>query len=66
MGNGEGQINGIIAFITTDKSHYLGGAPLSLLAKDEEEMLEMADIIAEAFLANILQLKNGDCLVIKK
>ncbi|WP_096435116.1 capping complex subunit for YIEGIA [Alteribacter populi] len=66
MGKEEGQINGILAFITTDNSRYLGGAPLSLIASDEEEMLEIADDISEAFLGNILKLKSGDCLVIKK
>lgn len=66
MGKDGGSVNGILAYITTDKSRYLGGAPLSLLAKDKEELVEISEAIAEAFLANILQLVNGDCLIIKK
>lgn len=66
MGQDGGSVKGILAYITTDKSRYLGGAPLSLLAKDKEELVEISEAIAEAFLANILQLVNGDCLIIKK
>lgn len=66
MGNNGGPINGILAYVTTDKNRYLGGAPLALLAKDKEELDEIADAIAEAFLGNILQLVNGDYLIIKK
>ncbi|WP_332697893.1 capping complex subunit for YIEGIA [Halalkalibacter lacteus] len=61
-----GQIKGILAFITTDKDRYLGGDPLSLLAKDQEEVVEFSEAIAEAFLADILELKSGDYLIIKK
>lgn len=66
MGRDGGSVNGILAYVTTDKSRYLGGASLSLLAKDKEELVEISEAIAEAFLANILQLVNGDCLIIKK
>lgn len=66
MSKDEGQVNGILAYITTDKNRYLGGAPLTLLATDEEELIDISNAIAEAFLGYLLQLKNGDCLVIKK
>jgi predicted house-cleaning noncanonical NTP pyrophosphatase (MazG superfamily) len=66
MENNGGQIKGILAFITTDKDRYLGGDPLSLLAKDQEEVVEFSEAIAEAFLADILELKSGDYLIIKK
>jgi len=66
MGNDGAKINGILAFITTDKNRYLGGAPLSLLAKNREELLAFSEAIAEAFLADILELKSGDYLIIKK
>lgn len=66
MGKDEGTIKGILAYITTDKNRYLGGDPLALLANDKEELVEISDAIAEAFLADILQLVNGDFLIIKK
>ncbi len=66
MGNDGGQINGILAYVTTDKNRYLGGDPLALLAKDKEELVNISDVIAEAFLADILELINGDYLIIKK
>ncbi len=61
-----GQVNGILAYVTTDKDRYLGGKPLALLAKDKEELVKISDAIAEAFLADILELVNGDYLIIKK
>ncbi len=61
-----GEINGILAYVTTEKNHYLGGAPLAILAKDREELVKISDAIAEAFLADILELVNGDYLIIKK
>jgi hypothetical protein len=66
MGNEKGRINGILAYVTTDKNRYLGGDPLALLANDKEELIKISDAIAEAFLADILELVNGDYLVIKK
>lgn len=66
MKNNEGGIQGILAFITTDKSRYLGGSPLSILARDREELIAFSEAIAEAFLADILELKSGDYLIIKK
>ncbi|HBV85630.1 MAG TPA: hypothetical protein DEF42_03020 [Desulfosporosinus sp.] len=66
MTNNGGGIQGILAYVTTDKNRYLGGDPLALLAKDKEELVEISEAIAEAFLANILQLVNGDYLIIKK
>lgn len=58
--------NNIIAYVTLDKERYLGGNPLSLLAKDENELSEISEALAEAFVAYILKLSNGDCIVIKK
>ncbi|XEC95126.1 hypothetical protein AB6A23_00610 [Paenibacillus tarimensis] len=59
-------IKGILAYVTTDKNRYLGGNPLAILAKDEDERSDIAEALAKAFLAEILQLKTGDYMVIKK
>jgi hypothetical protein len=61
-----GQIFGILAYVTTDKNRYLGGEPLALLAKDKDDLIKISNAIAEAFLADILELVNGDHLVLRK
>ena len=66
MAGSEQSVKGIIAYITTEKERFLGGAPLSLFANDTEQMREIAEAIARVYLADILQLPTGDCLVIKK
>jgi hypothetical protein len=60
------EISGILAFVTMNQTRYLGGQPLSLLAHDETEMLELATAVAKSFAADIVQLPTGDCMVIKK
>jgi hypothetical protein len=57
---------GILAFVTTDKNRYLGGDPLALLAKDDKERTELTNAISRAFMADVLRLKTGDCVIIKK
>jgi hypothetical protein len=66
MEKSSGPLIGILAYVTTDKNRHLGGNPLAILAKDKEELIKIADAIAEAFLADILELVNGDYVVIKK
>ncbi|OEF98176.1 capping complex subunit for YIEGIA [Desulfuribacillus alkaliarsenatis] len=61
-----GDVKGILAYITTDKNRYLGGNQLSLLAKDKEELQRLSFAISRAFLADILELETGDCLIIKR
>lgn len=60
------EIKGILAYVTTDKNRYLGGDPLAILAEDEDELTSITEALAKTFLAEILQLKSGDRLVIKK
>lgn len=66
MGSDGVKVNSNLAYVTTDKNRYLGGQPLALLAKDKEELITIADTIAEAFLADILELVTGDYVIIKK
>lgn len=56
----------ILAFVTTDKSRYLGGQPLALLANNEAELLELATTVAKALSADIVYFSTGDCMVVKK
>ena len=59
-------VNGILAYITTEKDRYLGGQPLGILAKDMAEATLISEAIAEAFLADVICLENKDLLIIKK
>ena len=55
----------ILALITMDKDRVIGGKQLSLLAKTEEEQKIMTQDIAKAMKADVVQMKNGDYLVIR-
>lgn len=66
MGEETSQMQGILAFITTDKNRFLGGDPLALVAKDEEESREITVALSKALMADVLQLNTGDYVVIKK
>lgn len=48
-----------------NKERILGGKQLSLLANTVEEQKEMTQDIAKAMKAEVVQLKNGDYLVIR-
>lgn len=48
-----------------DKDRVIGGKQLSLLAKTEEEQKIMTQDIAKAMKADVVQMKNGDYLVIR-
>lgn len=55
----------ILAIITMNKDRLLGGKQLSLLANTEEEQKEMTQDIAKALKADVVQLRNGDYLVLR-
>lgn len=55
----------ILAVVTLDKNRVLGGKQLSLLANDEEEQKTMTQDIAKAMKADVVQMKNGDYIVLR-
>lgn len=55
----------ILAFITLNKNRVLGGKQLSLLAENEDEQKTMTLDIAKAMKADVVQMKNGDFLVLR-
>ncbi len=55
----------ILALITMNKDRILGGKQLTLLAQTVEEQKEMTQDIAKAMKADVVQLKNGDYLIIR-
>lgn len=56
----------IIAYITADENRVLGGDPLTLLIKDVMEQKQTSVDIAKALRADIIQLKNGDYMLVKE
>lgn len=55
----------IIAYITRKKERVLTSNCLSLLADSEEASKEMTVDIAKAMKADVVQLKNGDYMIIR-
>jgi len=56
----------ILVYITADEKRVLSGDPLTLLIKDANEQKEMTAEIARALRADVVQLKNGDYMIIKE
>jgi siroheme synthase len=54
----------IITYITSDKERVISGDPLTLFAADQEEKAALAAELARALRADVVQLKNGDYLLI--
>lgn len=54
----------ILAYLTTSTSRNVGGAPLSLQLKDEQELKDTTVDIAKALKADVVKLTNGDYMVI--
>jgi siroheme synthase len=54
----------ILAFITSDKERIVGGDPLTLLSVDDDERRDLTLEFARALKADVVQLRNGDYLVI--
>ncbi|AKU27439.1 MULTISPECIES: hypothetical protein [Geobacillus] len=55
----------ILAIITRRQNRILGGKALALWAESEEEQKAMTIDIAKAMKADVVQMKNGDYLVIR-
>jgi len=55
----------ILAIITLNSRRILGGKQLSLLGENEEEAEIMTQDIAKAMKADVVQMKNGDYLIIR-
>lgn len=54
----------IVAYITSDEKRVLGGNPLVLLVKNEEAQKQLLLDLGRALLADSVQLKNGDYILI--
>ena len=54
----------VLVYITSDEKRVLSGEPLILLIKDENEQKKLTVEIARALRANVVQLSNGDYMII--
>jgi len=56
----------ILVYITDDKDRVLGGDPLTLYMPNNEEREEYLNTLSEMIEADVLQMKNGDHMIIKR
>ncbi|HEX2985238.1 MAG TPA: hypothetical protein VHO71_00305 [Caproiciproducens sp.] len=54
----------ILVYITSDDSRVLSGDPLTLLVRDINEQKRLTVEIGRALRANVVQLGNGDYMII--
>ena len=54
----------ILVYITSEESRIIGGDPLTLFIPDENERQLYINDMARALKANVVQLKNGDYMII--
>lgn len=56
----------ILVYITAEEHKVIGGNPLALLIKDIEEQKSLVRDLSIALKAHVVQLKNGDYIIISK
>lgn len=54
----------IIVYVTDKKEKVITGNPLCLWITDEEERKQVISDIARGLRANVIQLKNGDYIIV--
>lgn len=56
----------ILIYVTDNKDRYLGGDPLTLFLEDAGERQELLFTLARALQGQVVQLPNGDHMVIRE
>jgi hypothetical protein len=56
----------IILYITDCPDRVIAGSPLALNMPCDEARQEFLDVLAETFEASVVQMKNGDHLLVKE
>ncbi len=54
----------IVVYITANEKRIVSGDPLTLLIKDQNEQKELTVELGRALRADVIQLKNGDYILI--
>lgn len=55
----------ILAYLTSDRDRVINGGPLLLYSDNLEELKQMTVDIAKGLKADVVQMTNGDFLVIR-
>ncbi|MGG4166289.1 hypothetical protein ABEW00_02225 [Rossellomorea vietnamensis] len=55
----------ILAYLTSNRDRVINGGPLLLYSEDLEELKEMTVDIAKGLKADVVQMTNGDYLIIR-
>ncbi|MFI8684775.1 capping complex subunit for YIEGIA [Rossellomorea sp. NPDC077527] len=55
----------ILAYLTSDRDRVISGGPLLLYSDNLEELKQMTVDIAKGMKADVVQMTNGDYLVIR-
>ena len=55
----------ILLYVTDCPGRVITGNPLALNMPDDEDRQQFLEVMAESFGANVLQMKNGDHMVIR-
>ena len=55
----------ILLYVTDNRERYLGGDPLTLFIEDQKERQELLFPLAKELKANVVELKNGDHLIVR-
>ena len=56
----------ILLYVTDCPDRVITGNPLALNMPDDEERQEFLDVLAETFEANVIQMKNGDHIMVQR
>lgn len=56
----------ILVYVTNDPDRVLSGDPLCLFIPDEKEKQQTLLDISRALRANVVQLKNGDYMIVNQ
>mgnify|MGYP000921584798 FL=1 len=56
----------ILLYVTDCPDRVITGNPLALNMPDDEERQEFLDVLAETFEANVIQMKNGDHIMVRR
>lgn len=56
----------IILYVTDCPDRVITGNPLALNMPDDEARQQFLEVLADTFEANVLQMKNGDHIVVRR
>ncbi|MEM5767743.1 MAG: hypothetical protein AAGU32_05570 [Bacillota bacterium] len=56
----------ILLYVTNCPDRVLAGNALALNMPNDEERQQFLEVFAETFEANVLQMKNGDHIVVRR